>query len=121
MRLFIPDLLHFNSWILGLLPEVDAELPSDSGITCHGVNWTAAILHSKHVRLVVVVAYFENGLGPVGSNERMMTEIEALLKTLGMLYLILDDWNFSPDALVASGSLWAALGGSGAFPTGSRR
>lgn len=85
-----------SSSMIGLLAEVDSRASCSSGVTTYGEGWTAAIMHARNLRVLVVVVYFTCGIGPTGDNLRKLSKIQALLSTMRMVYLIIADWHFPP-------------------------
>ena len=68
--------------------------------------------------VLIFAAYFEVGLGFKGANQARLSQMAALLDLLGVPWLILADWNATPEKLLEP--CWPAMfGGHLLLPSSS--
>ena len=81
-----------------------SSLPKGRYLPAEPMNWTA-ILVRGYVNVIVVTAYFKDGIGMVAENVAMMADIAGWLLAAGLPWLIVADWNTTPELLLQSGVL----------------
>jgi len=90
--------------------QVSPAAPPRGEDESHGHQWVATAVRCSGFDLVVVVAYLEAGVGFAGSNPERLKEIEEEVKLFKTPWLIIADWNMTPEELSETGFL-AAVGG----------
>ena len=65
------------------------------------MNWTGTIIHGN-INLVLVVAYFKDGIGMAGENLELLAEIVSWMLASGLPWVLVADWNCTPSQLMAA-------------------
>ena len=66
--------------------------------------WTGIQIQAL-ANFVIVTAYFKDGIGMTGQNLGMLSKILAWVRAVGLPWLIVADWNTTPQLLAQSGAL----------------
>ena len=81
-----------------------SSLPKGRYLPAEPANWTAIVVRG-YVNVIVVTAYFKDGIGMVGENIAMMAEISGWLLAAALPWVMVADWNTTPKLLQDSGVL----------------
>ena len=81
-----------------------ASLPDGQVLPVDPAMWTGVIIHAA-INIVIVVAYFKDGVGMNEENVSMLTDILGWVKAAGLPWIIVADWNMTPQDLIGSGML----------------
>ena len=82
-----------------------APAPTPAQIQGVGTDWAAVTLRMKGLNLLVVCLYLTTGDNASSINVTKFSEVIAFIKQVGGHYVILADWNMTPDELVRWGVL----------------
>ena len=67
-----------------------------------GNDWAASIVHLKGCSILLLVTYFTCSIGPSGANLEKMYEISMIIRRLALPYIVIGDFNATPQQLAAS-------------------
>eukprot|EP00974_Lingulodinium_polyedra_P053355 5125292-Lingulodinium_polyedra.AAC.1 len=62
-------------------------------------DWTAAVLHLRGCKVLLVSLYLTVNIGFAGENLLKLRQVNELVDLLGLNYIIMADWNEVPEKL----------------------
>ena len=68
-----------------------------------GDDWSMIIVRAKHVSYIVVMAYFDHTIGPVGRNLLKLQQIQRCLLYFKLPFVLFADWNMPPEVVQQTG------------------
>ena len=68
-----------------------------------GEDWSAIAIRTKGLTYLLLILYMVSGIGPSGANVRRMQSIAGLIGILGIPFILIGDWNMTPQQLFNSG------------------
>ena len=77
----------------------------ESSLDHNGEDWSAIILRLGGISVLYIAAYFDCGIGVAGNNIKKMASIMDFVLLTGLDFIMMADFNMSPDILGFSG--WA--------------
>ena len=70
-----------------------------------GDDWVSIIIRTKGMDYQLIIAYFDNTIGPCGPNLVKLQQISRAVLALGLPFIIVADWNMVPEKLSSTGFL----------------
>ena len=91
-------------------------LEKEDTLEHHGPDWSAIVIKVGGISVLYLCAYFDCGIGVAGDNISKMASIMDFVKSSGLEFIMMADFNMTPDILSFSG--WAQkLGGEILIPS----